>query len=423
MRIKIQSALDYKGFQAIRRALSYLGPGLFITIGSIDPGNWATDIAAGSEFNYRLLWVAVLASMLLVLWQHIAAHLGIVTGKCMAEAVPAYMGRKSTWLYGTTAMAAMIATALAEIMGAAIGINLIFHIPIKIGCIIATIVIIAVVWSQKYDQLEKLVVGFVSLIGLCYLVELYIVKPDWKAVAIHSVLPSIDSSTIYVAMGVLGAVIMPHNIYLHSEVVQNRDWSGSSEEEKKHLLKYEFLDTLFAIVVGLAINAAMIIVAAAVFYRRGIQVTDLAQASETLKPLVGNVASTIFAIALLLAGLSSSMTAGIAGGTTFSGYIGKETKLEGMPFKAGMLMTMIPACLLILLINSAESYKAMIFSQVCLSLQLPFTMLPLFLLTNNRKVMGEYKNSPFENIAMAVTGLLIVGLNIFLIVNSLGGSF
>lgn len=421
MKISTPSTFDYRGIQAIRRALAYLGPGFFVTIGFIDPGNWATNIAAGSQFNYDLLWVVLVSSIVLIIWQHIAAHLGIVTGKCLAEAVAEYSSRRMVFVYGVTAMAAMTATALAEILGASLGLNMLFGIPVKAGALIASAVIILVVWFQRYGLLEKLIVGFVSIIGLCYLIEIYLVKPDWGAAAFHSVVPKLDSKSIIVAMGVLGAVVMPHNIYLHSEIIQSRNWTGKSDEETRRLLRFEFLDTLLAITAGMLINAAMVIVAAAVFFKAHILVSDLTQASATLKPIAGNLASILFAVALLMAGFSSSMTAGIAGGTTFSGYLGKETNFESRWFKAGMLLTLIPACIVIMFIRN--TFQALIISQVFLSVQLPLTMLPLFLITNSKRIMGQYSNGITENILLAVTGILVLGLNGLLVYRLFGGKF
>ncbi|WP_319586246.1 Nramp family divalent metal transporter [uncultured Desulfobulbus sp.] len=417
MKIKAPSILDYRGMQAVKRAVAYLGPGFFVTVGFIDPGNWATNLAAGSEFNYQLLWVVLLSSLILVLWQHMSAHLGIITGKCLAEAVHSYTKPKLAFVYGVTAMTAMIATALAEILGAGIGINILFGIPVKLGAFIAACVIIIVLLYQKYGLIEKIIVGFVSVIGFCYLFELYIVKPNWGLAAVSTFIPNLDSKSLLVAIGIIGAVVMPHNIYLHSEVIQSRNWSGKSEKETRHLLRYEFLDTLIAIAVGMAINAAMVIVAASVFFRNHITVTDITQASQTLKPIAGNMASILFGVALLFAGFSSSMTAGIAGGTTFSGYLGKETVLESKWFKTGMLITICPACLIILFISNA--YQALIISQVCLSIQLPLTMLPLFLITSNKKIMKQYANGFTENLLMVMSGIFILALNGLLVYNLL----
>jgi manganese transport protein len=427
MRIRVPSYLDQpavpirRGARVLRQALAYLGPGFFVTVGFIDPGNWATNIAAGSMFDYDLLWVVALGTAILILWQHMSAHLGTVTGKCLAEAVPANMNKASALLYGSTAMAACVATALAEILGAAIGLKLLLRIPIPIGVWITAAFVILTTWRQGHGSLERAIVGFVSLIGLCYLIELYLVKPDWSAAAYHLIVPTLSSGSILVAIGVLGAVVMPHNMYLHSEVIQNREWKGKSEAETRHLLRFEFLDTLVAMLVGMAINAAMIIVAAAAFHRHGVLVNDLAQSSETLKPLVGQLASVVFGAGLLVAGVASAMTAAIAGGTVFSGYMGNETEIGSPSFRWGMLLTILPASLVIMAVR--HTLHALVISQVCLSIQLPLTMLPLYLLTRSRRVMGSYAIGGLEAAAMVVSGLAVVALNGLLVYQLLGGSF
>ncbi|MGC8862398.1 MAG: Nramp family divalent metal transporter [Armatimonadota bacterium] len=405
----------------MRQLIAYLGPGFFVTVGFIDPGNWATNIAAGSHFNYDLLWVVTLSTLVLILWQHMSAHLGIVTGKCLAEAVHEHVKLVPRLIYGSTAMVACVATALAEILGAALALAILFHLPMRLGAICAGLFVVTVIWVQQYRTLERLIVGFVSAIGLCYLVELYLVKPDWAQAAYHTFVPRLNSSSIVIAMGVLGAVVMPHNLYLHSEVIQNREWEGRSEEETRRLLRFEFADTLVAMLVGMAINSAMVIVAASVFHRHGVGVSELAQAADTLKPLVGRLAGLVFGAALLFSGLSSSMTAGVAGGTTFSGYLGRRTELESPWFRAGMMLTILPAVALIMAIRDA--FQALIISQVCLSVQLPLTMLPLFLLTSSRRVMGRFVNGWFETGAMLATGLVIVFLNALLIYQLFGGRF
>ena len=407
--------------RSILQVMGYIGPGFFVTVGFIDPGNWATNMAAGSDFNYSLLWVITLSTAILILWQHMSAHLGIVTGRCLAEAVHEYIRPVPRFIYGSTAMAASVATALAEILGAALGLNILFGIPIRMAAVLATVFVIVLIWSQKYPAIEKIVIGFVSIIGISYLVELYMVKPDWSAAALHLVKPELNSQSILVAMGVLGAVVMPHNMYLHSEVIQNREWSGKSEAETRRLLRFEFVDTLVAMLAGLVINASMIIVAAAVFHRNGTRISDLVQASATLRPLAGPLAGLLFGVALLFAGISSSMTAGIAGGTTFSGYLGQETTIESKWFRTGMLITLVPAVLAIMMIHN--TFQALIISQVCLSVQLPLTMLPLFLLTNSKHVMGKYSNRWVENSLMVVTGLGILILNALLIYRVFGGGF
>ncbi len=405
----------------VRQAISYLGPGFFVTIGFIDPGNWATNVAAGSAFGYDLLWVITLSTLTLMLWQHISAHLGIVTGKCLAEAVREHVRPAPAMLYGVTAMGACVATAVAEVLGAAIALELLFHIPLRVGALLAALVVGVLVWSQGYRSVERLVLAFLTAIGICYLVELALVKPDFHQTALHLVTPRLSSQSILVAMGVLGAVVMPHNLYLHSEVIQRREWDLTEETQRRRLLRYEFLDTLLAMLAGMLINTAMIIVAAAAFHDRGVVITALPQAAETLRPIAGPMAGLVFALGLLFAGVSSSVTAAIAGGTTFSGYLGQETDLQGRWFRLGALLTLAPAVIAIMFVH--DPLRALILSQVCLSVQLPLTMLPLLLLTNSRRVMGKFANGWFEMGAMLVTGLGIVALNGLLLWHLVGGKF
>jgi manganese transport protein len=405
----------------VRQAISYLGPGFFVTIGFIDPGNWATNVAAGSAYGYDLLWIITLSTITLMLWQHMSAHLGIVTGKCLAEAVREHVRPASALLYGATAMAACVATAVAEVLGVAIALEVLFQIPLRVGTLVAALAVGTMVWFQGYRSVEKLVLGFLAAIGLCYLVELWLVKPDLHQTALHLMTPRLSSQNILVAVGVLGAVVMPHNLYLHSEVIQRREWDLTEEAKTRRQLRYEFLDTLLAMLAGMLINTAMIVVAAAAFHSHHVVVTELPQAAETLRPIAGPLAGLVFAVGLLFAGVSSSITAAIAGGTVFSGYLGKETDLQGRWFRIGVVFTLVPAVIAIMLVHNP--LRALILSQVCLSVQLPLTMLPLFLLTSSRRVMGKFANRALEMGAMVVTGLLIVALNGLLLWQLLGGRF
>jgi manganese transport protein len=247
------------------------------------------------------------------------------------------------------------------------------------------------------------------------------VKPDWGAAARAAFVPQLSSRTIFIAMGMLGAVVMPHNLYLHSEVIQKRNWVATDAAHKRRLLRYEFLDTLLAMGVGWLINCAMIVVAAAVFFRNGIVVTDILQAALTLKPLAGDLAGLLFGIALLCAGISSSITACLAGGTVFTGFLGKEIDPQKIWFRAGVLLTAGPAILVVLF--TANVFETLIWSQVALSMQLPFTIIPLVLLTRSRKVMGEYANGRLENTLLYVVATVVIVLNGLLILDFLGIKF
>lgn len=401
--------------------LRYLGPGFLVTVGFIDPGNWATNIAAGSSFNYSLLWVITLSTLMLIFLQHMSAHLGIVTGTCLSESCRRWFPIWTNYIFGGSIMIACVATALAEFLGASIGLTILFRFPLSLSALISGGIILMLVTIQKYEQTEHLIISFVSIIGFCYLMELFLVKPEWGEAIQASVIPKIDSSSIFIAMGMLGAVVMPHNLYLHSEVIQKRNWYASTNERKRQLLRYEFLDTLLAMGAGWMINCAMVIVAAAVFFRHGVEVNDVMQAAETLKPLAGRLAEFLFAIALICAGFSSSITACLAGGAVFTGFLGKEISPTNSWFRLGVLITAVPAIAFITVLT--DTYKALIWSQVILSIQLPLTIMPLVLLTRSRKVMGEYANGRFENLLLYLCGGIIIFLNVLLLLSFFGFRF
>lgn len=334
--------------------LRYLGPGLLVTVGFIDPGNWASNIAAGSGYGYELLWMVTLSTIMLIFLQHNAAHLGIATGKCLSEAASLYL---PAWLKNTilaTAMMAAVATAMAEILGGAIALQMLFGIPIKLGSMMILVLVLICEFTSAYKRIEKLIIVFVSLIGFSFLFEVWIADIDWAQAAVGWVKPSFPEHSMPVILSVLGAVVMPHNLFLHSEIIQSRQWNLEDDEVIARQLKYEFKDTLFSMIIGWAINSAMILMAAATFFQpqSAKQVDDLATAGKMLTPLLGNAASVIFAAALLLAGISSSITAGMAGGTIFSGIFNKPYEIKSKETRWGILLTMIPAAAVILLIDS-----------------------------------------------------------------------
>ncbi len=397
--------------------LKYVGPGLLITVGFIDPGNWASNIAAGSQYGYTLLWMVTLSTVMLILLQHNAAHLGIVTGKCLSEAATEYM---RPWLKNTvllTAMGASVSTALAEILGAAIALNMLFHLPLKIGALLVLAVVLALQFTNSYRKIEKIIIGFVSLIGLSFLFEICIIHTDWGAAAAGWVTPAFPKGSMVVIMSVLGAVVMPHNLFLHSEIIQSRQWNLQDEKVIRQQLKFEFADTLFSMVIGWAINSAMILMAAATFFASGTVVTDLAQAEAMLTPLLGNAASLVFALALLFAGLSSSITAGMAGGSIFAGIFAEPYNIADSHSKAGVLFTMLPATLIIFLI--ASPFDGLVYSQMLLSVQLPITIFTLIYLTSSKKVMGKYANTPLGKVLLWGIGLIVTFLNVALLVSYL----
>ena len=397
--------------------LKYLGPGLLVTVGFIDPGNWASNIAAGSQYGYTLLWMVTLSTVMLIVLQHNAAHLGIVTGKCLSEAATEYM---KPWLRNIvllSAVGAAISTALAEIMGAAIALNMLFHLPIKIGSLLTLAVVLALQFTNSYKKIEKIIIGFVSLIGVSFLFEICLIHTDWAAAAAGWVTPAFPRGSMLVIMSVLGAVVMPHNLFLHSEIIQSRQWNLQDESVIGKQLKYEFADTLLSMIIGWAINSAMILMAAATFFSQGTVVDDLTQAQAMLKPLLGNAAGVVFAVALLFAGLSSSITAGMAGGSIFAGIFGEPYNLKDSHSRIGVLLTMIPATLIIFLI--ASPFDGLIYSQMLLSVQLPVTIFTLIYLTSSQKVMGKHANGKGLKVLLWGIGGIVTCLNVALLLSYL----
>jgi len=271
-------------------------------------------VAAGAEYGYTLLWMVSLGTLMLIFLQHNAAHLGIVTGYCISEAATLYLPRPVAMLLLGSAWLAAVATSLAELLGSAIALQMLTGLPIGLGAALSLILVVWLLLSKSYNRLERIIIGFVSLIGISFIFELFLVDVGWRQTFIGWVTPAIPPGALPIVMGVLGAVVMPHNLFLHSEIIQSRQWNLQGDTVVQNRLKYEMFDTLFSMVVGWAINSAMIIMAAATFFQYRLPVSDLAQAEQMLRPLLGNAASVIFALALLMAGVASSITAGMSGG-------------------------------------------------------------------------------------------------------------
>ncbi|MDU3476619.1 MAG: Nramp family divalent metal transporter [Veillonella sp.] len=359
------------GKQQVSDVFKYIGPGIIVTVGFIDPGNWAANLAAGASYGYELLWVVTLSTIMLILLQYNVAHLGIVRGQCLSECAYEFLPRYASRFVLSTAGIAAAATAL-------------------VTALICTVMLI----TNSYRKLERIIAGFVSLIALAYLVEVNMVNVDWAAAGIGWVDPNIPNTSMLVILSILGAVIMPHNLFLHSEIIQSRQFNTQDPAIMKRQLRYEFLDTLLSMGIGWMINSAMIILAAAVFFAHGIEVTELEQAEELLRPLIGPAAGIIFAIALLFAGFASSATAGMAGASIFAGMFGESYDMKDFHTRLGLALTYIPALLLIVFITD--------------SLQL--------YMTSSRKVMGEYANRKFTNILLWGIGIIVTIMNIYLLI-------
>ena len=406
---------DHRPTFGALKILKYIGPGLLVTVGFIDPGNWASNIAAGSEFGFTLLWMVTLSTIMLIILQHNVAHLGIATGLCLSEAATKYTKPWASRAILGTAMLASISTSLAEILGGAIALQMLFGIPIPAGAILVVIFVAIMLFTNSYALIEKIIIAFVSIIGLSFLYELNLVEIDWISVGIGWVTPSIPEGSIMIIMSVLGAVVMPHNLFLHSEIIQSRQWNLEDDAVIKKQLDYEFVDTLVSMLVGWAINSSMIILAAATFYSKGVHVNELQQAQSMLGPLLGNNAGVVFAIALLFAGMASSITSGMAGGSIFSGIFNEPYDIKDNHSRLGIALSLITALLLIFVIGNA--FKALIISQMILSIQLPFTIFLQIYLTSSRKIMGKYVNAKSTTVIMLLVGSIVTFLNILLFIS------
>ncbi len=414
--LKIFKYLDTKGHRPGYGALDifkFIGPGLLVTVGFIDPGNWASNLAAGAGYGYALLWMVTLSTVILILMQHNVAHLGIVTGLCLSEAAAIYVKPRYSMAILISAMFASVSTSLAEILGGAIALNMLFSIPLPAGAILVTLFTMIMLFTNSYRIMEKWIIAFVSVIGLAFLYELSLVEIDWNTALTGWVMPSFPQGSMLIIMSVMGAVVMPHNLYLHSEIIQSRQWNLKDETVIRKQLRYEFLDTLFSMIVGWAINSAMILLAASTFFKTGEQVNQLQQAGKLLTPLLGIHASLVFAVALLFSALSSTITSGMAAGSIFAGMYKEPYDIRDNHSKIGVAASLVLGLVIIFLIRNP--YKGLVISQMVLSIQLPFTIFLQVYLTSSEKVMGKYRNSPFSKIVLFSLGVVVTVLNLFLL--------
>lgn len=395
----------------------YIGPGLLVTVGFIDPGNWASNFAAGSEFGYMLLWVVTLSTIMLIVLQHNVAHLGIVTGLCLSEAATRYVAPWISRPVLASAVLASMATSLAEILGGAIALQMLFGISIKVGAVLTTLFVIVMLFTNSYKRIEKAIIAFVSVIGLSFIYEIFLIDVDWQEAARYSVVPSLPEGSMIIVMSVLGAVVMPHNLFLHSEVVQSREFHKKDDLSIRRALKYEFFDTLFSMLVGWAINSAMILLAASAFYTIGAHVSELSEAQAMLKPLLGENAAVVFALALLMAGLSSTVTSGMAAGSIFSGIFGESYNIKDSHSIVGVLLSLLSALAIIFCIS--DPFQGLLVSQMALSIQLPFTVFMQIYLTSSKRVMGQYANKRFGKIMLYAIAGIVALLNVLLLVDTL----
>jgi manganese transport protein len=415
---KLFKNVDNKSYKPKHGALDifkYIGPGLLVTVGFIDPGNWASNLAAGADFGYALLWMVTLSTIMLIFLQHNVAHLGIATGLCLSEAAAIHLKPRYSKALLSSAMMASISTSLAEILGGAIALNMLFDIPIRAAAVLVTLFVFVMLYTNSYRIIEKWIIAFVSVIGLSFLYELSLVNIDWNGAISGWVTPQFPPGSMIVIMSVLGAVVMPHNLFLHSEVIQSRQWNLQDEKIIKKQLRYEFLDTLVSMLIGWAINSAMILLAAATFFKTKTPVSELQQANHLLVPLLGNNAAVVFAVALLFSGLASTITSGMAAGSIFAGMYKEPYDIKDNHSRIGVALSLLIALGAIMLISNP--FQGLIISQMLLSIQLPFTIFMQIYLTSSKKVMGKYVNSTASKIVLFTLGAIVTLLNIALFVS------
>lgn len=404
---------NHSGHKGGLELLRWVGPGLLVTVGFIDPGNWATNMAAGSTYGYGLLWVVTASTLMLIMLQHNAAHLGIVTGECLAESCAHHLPRPLARLVLASAWLACVATMMAEVLGGGIALQMLLGLPVRFGAAIVAVASAALLLTNSYRRVERWIIGFVSLIGISFLAEIAMVRVDWPTAAVGWVAPSMPAGSAAIVVSVLGAVVMPHNLFLHSEVIQSQHFEGQGEKVIRERLDHEFVDTLLSMGIGWAINSAMVILAASTFFSAGTQVDDLAQAAATLEPMLGPAARVIFALALLFAGLASSVTAGMAAGTVSAGMAGEPYDIHDRHSSLGVVGCFAGALVALLLVG--DPFDGLLWSQALLSLQLPITVFAQIWLTSSPRVMGRYANGPVLKAVLALIGLVVTALNAVLL--------
>jgi manganese transport protein len=393
------------------RLLPFLGPAFIASVAYIDPGNFATNIAGGSKFGYTLLWVIVASNLMAMLIQTLSAKLGIATGRNLPEVCRDRFSRRTSFLLWLQAEAIAMATDLAEFLGAAIGFHLLFGIGLLPAAVLTGITAFAILGLQRWGfrPLEATIAAIVAVIGVCYLAELFLAKPPLGIVARHAVVPQFEGSeSVLLAVGILGATVMPHVIYLHSALTQSRI-VPENDAEARRLLRYTRIDVGIAMALAGLINMAMLVMAASVFFKSGLHnVESLDGAHRTLEPILGGASSTLFALALLGSGLSSSAVGTMAGQVVMQGFIRRK-----IPITLRRLVTMAPAFVVIGI--GVDPSRTLVLSQVVLSFGIPFALIPLVVFTSRRDVMGALTNRRITTVAAGVVTALIVALNVFLI--------
>jgi manganese transport protein len=415
---------DRAGFW--RKVWAFSGPGFLVAVGYMDPGNWATDIAGGSRFAYQLVFVLLMSNLMAILLQTLAARLGIVTQRDLAQACREHYSRRTSLALWVLAEIAIAACDLAEVIGSAIALNLLLHIPLLWGVCLTALDVLVILFLQHkgFRYLEALVVTLIGTIGVCYLVEIILVRPELLGVA-RGFVPTAEIFTnrdmLYIAIGILGATVMPHNLYLHSSLVQTRA-IAPTPQGMKTAMRFNLLDSAVALNLAFLVNAAILIMAAGTFYRHGLNnVAEIQDAYRTLAPLLGTgLASFLFALALLCSGQNSTLTGTLAGQIVMEGFL----NFRLAPWLRRLLtrlLAIIPAIITVALYGEHGTARLLIFSQVVLSLQLSFAVFPLVQFTSDRKKMGEFANPRWLKLLSWLVAGIIAVLNAYLLVQTFTG--
>jgi manganese transport protein len=395
-----------------RRMFAFAGPAYLISVGYMDPGNWATDLEGGARFGYQLLWVLVMSNAMAILLQTLSARLGIVSGRDLAQACRETYPRRINLALWALCEVAIAACDLAEVLGAAIALNLLFHIPLLIGVLLTAADTLLLLWFQGLGirTIEAFVLSLITVIGACFAIEIFWAKPSgWEM--LKGLGGGLNRESLYVAIGIIGATVMPHNLYLHSALVQTRHISHT-ESAKRTACRYNLIDSAVALNGAMLVNAAILVLAAAVFFKRGVVVTEIQQAHELLVPLLGTgAAGVMFAVALLCSGQSSTLTGTMAGQVVMEGFL----DIRMRPWLRRLItrsIAIVPAALTIYLAGEKATYGLLILSQVILSMQLPFAVIPLIHFTSDRSRMGAFASPGWVRALAWITAAIIVGLNL-----------
>jgi len=402
---------------------AYIGPGLMVAVGYMDPGNWATDLAGGAQFGYRLLSVILISNLFAMLLQHLALKLGVASGRDLAQACRDHYSRPVSFVLWILAEIAIAACDLAEVIGSAIALNLLFGLPLTVGIVItvADVLLILLLQSKGFQWLERIVASLIFLITACFGYELIVSQPVMSDV-LSGLIPRTEVVTnpamLYIAIGILGATVMPHNLYLHSSIIQTRDYDRN-DDGRKSAIKFATIDSTVSLFLAFFINASILILSAAAFHTSGNQqVADIADAYKLLDPVLGTkIAGIVFAVALLASGQNSTLTGTLAGQIVMEGFLNIRLK-PWLRRLITRLIAIIPAMIVAILYGEEGTNELLIFSQVILSLQLSFAVVPLVIFTNDKFKMGRFANPAWVRITSWVVAIIIIVLNAYLLWNT-----